>query len=286
MRSSTTIFDAGNCLYSFPFTGKIVEPVFVMPAPTASSTSPVGKAVYIDRQTLQAENIGRLPQMADAHCPSPHYLSMRMSNLMGQIWLTTASSGVYKRQVSHRSSGSYTAPSPVRQASKGMPTGQRRGMGGFETANLYVLSPAEGRLRQTYGTDRYGIGSVSIISCKIQGAALAVDQGRWSGDGCAHRMPRSRAAIGLLHHRHQRSDLASLSGNDVYMTYERRHRIWVCTSGRRIEPHVREHDGRIGFWNKHHGMGRYPGYGLYMAQRVVEDRRGGRILSWTPLSMG
>ena len=254
------------------FTGKIVEPVFCdAGANGIFYLSPAGEAVYIDRQTLQAENIGRLPQMADAH-PDTHYLFMRMSS-DGSIWLTTASSGVYRLSFPPRQFRLMPLPVASQAGIRGMyQLANGEVWVGSRDKNLYVLSP-EGRLRQTYSYDRYGIGSVYHIMQDHRGRLWLSTK----GDGLVMAVPDASQPGGyrFVHHRHQRSDLASLSGNDVYMTYEdSRHRIWVCTMDGGLNL-MYEHDGRISFWNKHHGMGRYPGYGLYMAVRnVAEDRRG------------
>lgn len=254
------------------FKGKIVEPSFYDTGVNGIYyLSPAGEAVRIDRSSLTAENIGRQPQLADAH-PDTRYLSMRQSS-DGSLWLTSASSGVYRLSFLPRQFK--VIPLPVK-GGDGI-----RGMYQFDNGDvwvgsrnktLYVLS-ADGRVKDTYPYDRYGIGSVYHIMVDHKGRIWLSTK----GDGLVMAVREAKAAGGyrFVHFRHDAADLSSISGNDVYMTYEdSRHRIWVCTMDGGLNL-MEEGGGHTVFWHKYHGMTHYPAFGLYMEVRnMVEDNRG------------
>lgn len=233
--------------------------------------SPAGEAVHIDRTTLQAENIGALPELSDSESDT-RYFSMRMND-DGTLWLTSTSSGIYR--FSFLPHQFRIIPLPIKggegvRAVYQMPNGDV--WVGSRNKNLYVLS-ADGKLKKTYDYARYGIGSVYHIMKDHSGRLWLSTK----GDGLVMAVPDGAAEGGyrFVHYRHDAADLSTINGNDVYMTYEdSHHRIWVCTLDGGLNL-LNTQGGHVSFYHKYHGMQRYPGYGLYMEVRnMVEDERG------------
>lgn len=259
-------------LLQLTYKGRIIEPTLCdAGANGIFYLSPAGEAVRIDRQTLQVENIGRDPRMADAHLDS-HYMSMRMGR-DGTIWLTSANSGVWRITFLPRQFRVIPLPISVNAGIKAMyQFANGEVWVGSRDKNLYVLS-ANGELLRTYDYARYGIGSVYHIMADHKGRIWLSTKG--DGLVMAVRDAASPGGYRFVHYRHQAGNLSSISGDAVYMTYEdSKHRIWVCTLDGGLNL-MDERDGRTVFWHKNHGMKRYPGFGLYMEVRnLVEDNRG------------
>ena len=97
------------------------------------------------------------------------------------------------------------------------------------------------------------------------------------GDGLVKAVPDEKAAGGFRFKRylHNLSDLSSISGNDVYFTYQdEKKRIWVGTLDGGLNL-LCEENGEVTFKNKYNGFKNYPTYGLYMEVRnMIEDNDG------------
>ncbi|MBM6991695.1 MAG: helix-turn-helix domain-containing protein [Prevotella sp.] len=258
--------------FQFAFERKITEPSF---CDTGSNgiyyLTPAGEAIHIDPVTLQADNIGTLPEMADAH-QDTRYFSMRM-NSDGTLWLTSTSSGVYRFSFLPRQFRLITLPIQDSDGIRGMYQFANGNVWvGSRNKNLYVLSP-DGKMKHTFDYARYGIGSVYHIMVDHKGRIWLSTKG--DGLVLATRDNTSAGGFRFTHFRHKATDLSTLSGNDVYMTYEdRQHRVWVGTLDGGLNL-MSEQGGKISFYHKYHGMQQYPGFGLYMEVRnMVEDNHG------------
>lgn len=132
---------------------------------------------------------------------------------------------------------------------------------GTRSRNVYRYR-ADGELMETLPYERYHIGAVYH--------AMEDSEGRlWlstKGDGLV---------VDGRHYRNDPADPASLSGDDVYVTFcDSQQRVWVGTLDGGLNL-VREEQGRLRFYNKHNGFSGYPAYGLYNEVRnIVEDTEG------------
>lgn len=140
---------------------------------------------------------------------------------------------------------------------------------GARSKNVYLLD-MKGRVKQVFDYAHHQIGS-------IYHAMYDDRQNLWlstKGDGLVKLTPDVSRPIGyrIDHYRHDARNPYSISGNNVYMTYQdSHHRIWVATLDGGLNL-LQEQGGKVRFYNKYHGMKNYPGYGLYMdARNLVED---------------
>lgn len=76
----------------------------------------------------------------------------------------------------------------------------------------------------------------------------------------------------------------SISGNDIYYTYQDSHqRIWVASFGGGLNL-LTEKNGKLAFKNKFNSFKNYPQFGLYMEVRNIAEDKDGRI--WVGTSDG
>ncbi len=258
----------------YPLTarGKVVEPKFIAtPQHGYFYLSEAGEIIYIDPVTMEGVNLAMLPKFKD-NKPNSHFLSMNLDEDR-LLWITSADDGVYRVSF---------APNQFRLIT--LPGGNRSGVKSFlqlkngdvlvgtRSKDIYLLDAA-GRLKQTFDYAHYHIGSVYHFMCDDK-------QNLWlstKGDGLVKLTPDAAAPQGyrVTHFYHDAADRNSLSGKNVYMTYQDSHRrIWVATLDGGLNL-LGEQGGKVRFYNKYNGMVRYPEYGLYMDVRnLVEDAHG------------
>ncbi len=143
-------------------------------------------------------------------------------------------------------------------------------LAGLRSKKLLVLD-ARGAILKTYDYAQYHIGSVyHIMEDHRHHLWLST-----KGDGLVEAIPDGKDSWNFIHYKHDINDKTSLSGNNVYFTYEdRRLRIWVGTLDGGLNLMARQR-GKTVFYNSHNGFTHYPGYGLYLEVRnMVEDRQG------------
>ena len=141
--------------------------------------------------------------------------------------------------------------------------------------NVYIYN-ADGELLQTLPYAKYGIGAVYH--------AMEDNRGRlWlstKGDGLIVATPDSSQPMGyqLTHHRKDKDNPASISGNNVYYTFiDSKDRIWVGTLDGGLNLVEERTDGQLVFYNKHNGFKHYPAYGLYTEVRNITEDQQGRL---------
>ena len=249
--------------------GKVVEPKFVAtPNHGYFYLSGAGEIIYIDPQTMEGINLALLPKFQDRK-PNSHFLNMNLDK-DGLLWLTSADNGIYC--VSFTPNQFRVIPLPDGDKSGVKAICQLKNgdvLVGARSKNVYLLD-MQGRVKQVFDYAHHPIGS-------IYHAMYDDRQNLWlstKGDGLVKLTPDASRPIGyrIDHYRHDTRDPYSISGNNVYMTYQdSRHRIWVATLDGGLNL-MQEQGGKVCFYNKYHGMKNYPGYGLYMdARNLVED---------------
>ena len=141
--------------------------------------------------------------------------------------------------------------------------------------NVYIYN-ADGELLQTLPYAKYGIGAVYH--------AMEDNRGRlWlstKGDGLIVATPDSSQPMGyqLTHHRKDKDNPASISGNNVYYTFiDSKDRIWVGTLDGGLNLVEERTDGQLVFYNKYNGFKHYPAYGLYTEVRNITEDQQGRL---------
>ncbi len=189
------------------------------------------------------------------------------------LWVTTASQGVYALCMPRQQFSLFPLPNDDQTGVRCIyQTRQGDIIVGARSRNVYVYD-SNGNLKRTLSYETFGIGAVYH--------AMEDSQGRlWlstKGDGLVIATPDVSQPTGFLlsHYRHQPEDAASISGNDVYITFsDSQKHIWVGTLDGGLNL-VHEDHGKLSFYNKHHGLKNYPTYGLYTEVRnIVEDKEG------------
>lgn len=180
----------------------------------------------------------------------------------GLLWVTTTKTGVYCLNTPRQQFSMITLPDGDQTGVRCLyQTRQGDIIVGARSRNVYIYGENK-ELRKTipYGLD--GIGAVYHATEDSKGRLWLSTK----GDGLV---------VDGIHYRHDPSDPASLSGNNVYITFiDSKQHIWVGTLDGGLNL-VNEHDGKLTFYNKQNGLKHYPSYGLYTEVRnIVEDKEG------------
>ena len=138
------------------------------------------------------------------------------------------------------------------------------------------------QVKQIFSSKNYFIGNVYHIMEDSRGYIWFSTK----GNGLVLAVPNNTSALGYTFTRFETDEKNnnSISGNDVYYTYEdsKRH-IWVAMFGGGLNL-VSSQNGKIIFKNKFNSFRNYPKYGLYMEARNITEDKDGRI--WVGTSDG
>ncbi len=260
--------------YSFPLTPRryLTEQKFVdMGQLGLFFLSEGGDVLYINKE-MEATLVSALPEMSDGKADTRYYDILKDSS--GIVWLTTTDNGVYRFVFPPHTFHIIPLPGDGDDAVRSLFQHPDNGeiWVGTRSKMLYRLN-ADGTVKHVYTYAEHGIGSVYHTMRDSRGRIWMSTK----GDGLVLATPDASADGGyaFTHYRHDARNAASLSGNNVYMTYEdSHHHIWVGTLDGGLNL-MKEHDGRISFINKHNGWSHYPAFGLYLEVRnMVEDDNG------------
>lgn len=255
--------------YPLQGVGKVVEPKFVAtPHHGYFYLSEAGEIIYIHPQTMEGENLAMLPKFKD-NKPDSHFLNINLDK-DGLLWITSADHGVYCVSFTPKQFRVIALPGQDQSGVKAIyPLKNGDVLVGARSKNVYLLD-AQGKVKLVFDYAHYHIGSVYHVMCDDR-------QNLWlstKGDGLVRLSPDATSAFGyrIEHFRHDAKNPLSISGNNVYMSYQdSKRRIWVATLDGGLNL-LQQQGGKVVFYNKYHGMKNYPGYGLYMDVRnLVED---------------
>lgn len=233
-----------------------------------------GDAYIVNPHSYEAQRIALLPQMKD-DTHNSRYMSMLLDN-EGILWLTTAKSGVYSLYSPPKKFQLFSLFNPtenngIRSICQ-MPNGDI--WAGTRGKDLYILD-AKGNVKQILSYAQYGIGSVYHIMPDSRGRIWLSTKG--NGLVLAVKDASAPAGYRFTHYFHKNTDPHSISGNDVYYTYEdSRHRLWVATMDGGLNL-LRETAHGVSFINKFNGMSHYPAFGQYMGVRNIVEAPDGRL---------
>ncbi|WP_257886515.1 AraC family transcriptional regulator [Segatella buccae] len=260
--------------YAFTLLGDITQPRFCDAGEHGVFyLTAAGEALHIDARTMEAERISTMKEVADNRADS-RYFDMELDR-DGVLWLTTTNNGVFRfifppRQfrLIHLPMSANDGVRSLRQLPSGDVWVGTRGK------NLYVLDAA-GRVKANLSYAVYGIGSVYYIMPDGHGRLWLSTK----GDGLVEAVPDAGQPSGyrFVHYRHDPANPASISGDNVYITYKDRlgHiRVGTLDGGLNL---ISKRAGRVEFLNKYNGIAGYPGYGLYMEVRNMTEDRNGRL---------
>ena len=259
-------------MFPFSYFGRVTSPSFCDAGEHGVFyLTEAGEALYIDRQTLEMRNVATLPQLRDEKLGA-HFFSMNIDR-DGILWLSSTNNGIYRFNFPKRQFRIIPLPPSDKEGVRSL-FQLKNGdvLVGTRSKNLYLLD-INGKLKFKYSYDKYHIGSVYYIMADHKGNLWLSTK----GDGLVKAIPDKNVEGGFrfVHYLHNVANRSTISGNNVYITYEDSHRrIWVGTLDGGLNLIV-EHGGKIEFKNKYNGMKNYPGYGLYLEVRnMVEDRHG------------
>lgn len=241
--------------------------------------SPAGEAWLFDRENLSMIPINKMKQFADDQ-QDQVFLHLFMDN-DGVLWLASATQGVYRINFPRKQFRLIVPPAltAVQDRQKpGVRTLFQAKNGdiwvGTRWQNVYRMD-REGTVKQTFSADKDRIGTVYYIMEDNKGNLWFSTK----GDGLVKGVPDEKVAGGyrFSRYKYDASDPGSISGNDVYFTYQdSKGRIWVglLDGGLNL---LCEENGRTFFKNKNNGFKNYPSYGLFMEVRNMIEDNDGRI---------
>jgi signal transduction histidine kinase/CheY-like chemotaxis protein/ligand-binding sensor domain-containing protein/AraC-like DNA-binding protein len=264
----------------FPLTlsGHICEPEFCDAGQHGLFyLSASGEAMRFDRANHTVEWLSQLPQIMKDE-PRQSFLGMYLDS-DGQLWLTSSNCGVYLFNFPPKQFRIISLPEDENGGNNsGVRSMYQMKNGdvlvGTRSRDLYILDKS-GKLKQTFSYDSYKIGSVYYIMPDRSGNLWLSTK----GDGLVMMTPDKNVPSGyrFQHFKHDASDVKSISGNNVYVTFLDSHNhIWVGTLDGGLNLIVQTPHG-IEFKNRLNGFIHYPAFGLYLEVRNMTEDRSGRI---------
>ena len=151
------------------------------------------------------------------------------------------------------------------------------------TRNSVVYKLDKNRtIKQTFSAQNYQIGNVYHIMEDHKGNLWFSTK----GSGIVYAKVNKNSALGydFIRYVYDEKNPLSISGNDVYYTYEdsKKH-MWVALFGGGLNL-ISEKNGQFVFVNKFNSFAKYPKYGLYTEIRNITEDKDGRI--WVGTSDG
>lgn len=230
-----------------------------------------GEVLRIKTPTMEVASLSHIRELSDDK-QDTRFMGVYLDP-NGNLWLTTAGSGVYELILPPNQFRLITLPDEGNNGIRSLfqlPDGDI--WAGSRDKNLYIFD-RNGQLKSTLSYADYGIGSVYFIMADSHGRLWLSTKG--DGLVLATRDASSPCGWHFRHFRHDSHNPSSISGNNVYVTYEdSRHHIWAGTLDGGLNL-LAERGDSVVFFNKQNGMIHYPDYGLYMEVRnMTEDRNG------------
>lgn len=244
-----------------------------------------GTVLWIDRNTLKSTELNQLRELKpDGQASSFFHLMLDKNNI---LWLSSTSKGVFrvsfpKQQFSLfrvKEQPNWNVEEPVKALYQ-----SKAGDVWVATRKPEVFRlNREGALIQTFSaTQSFHIGNVYHIMEDHSGTFWFSTK----GEGLVKAVPDANSANGFRFTRftHDTSQRYSISGNEVYYTYQdSRGNIWVALFGGGLNL-LKEEQGETRFYSKRNSFDLYPRYGWYMEVRGMVEDRYGRI--WVGTSDG
>lgn len=244
-----------------------------------------GDVFWFDRSKLIVNGLNNQPDLMQNGDKKVFFdLLLDKDNI---LWLTSTTNGVLRISFPKQQFNLFQLPSSsvsslTERAIKTMAQ-TRNGDIWIATRQAEVFRlDKNNKVKQIFSSKNYAIGNVYHIMEDSRGNIWFSTK----GNGLVMAAPNSSSALGYTFTRFETDEKNnnSISGNDVYYTYEdsKRH-IWVAMFGGGLNL-VTTQQGKIIFKNKFNSFRNYPKYGLYMEARNITEDKDGRI--WVGTSDG
>ena len=242
-----------------------------------------GDAYHFDRTTLSFTSLTSYPGFTKSNERLTFFnLLLDKDNI---LWLSSTNFGVFRISfpvqqfnLLHPSGNSFTQNKSVKSLQQ-----TRNGdiWVAYRNAEVYQLNKY-GAVKQVYNNNSFNIGSVYHMMEDSRGNIWFSTKG--NGVVLAEPDPKSRYGFRFSRYTYDEENPNSLSGNDVYYTYEdSKNRVWIALFGGGLNL-TQWQQGKLTFKNKFNSFEKYPGYGLYMEVRNIAEDKEGRL--WVGTSDG
>lgn len=242
--------------------------------------TPFGEALHYDRKEARMRPIRTYRQMG-ANESTGHSFFHLYKDREGILWLASSDKGIYRINFPQQQFELTNKPA-IDCTEKGVVYGVRAL---FQSSNgdIWVSTrkpelyryDKNGNLRFIYGTGHDKIGTVYHIMEDRNGNLWLSTK----GDGLVKAIPDAQAPKGFrfVRYNHEPSDPYSLSGKNVYYTYQdSKGRIWVGLFDGGLNL-LDEKEGKTVFYHRNNSFNNYPAYGLFAEVRNIQEDNDGRI---------
>ena len=241
--------------------------------------APTGEAFIFDRKTLEMKNINQLRKISNDKEDQLFYHILLDND--GVLWLCSTTSGVYRiNYPRHEFRLLNVKDNQLKEArgNVGIRAIHQMHNGdiwvGTRDKKLYIFD-SDGYVKHLFPVDTYGLGSIyHIMEDKDGNVWLSV-----KGGGLMKFVKDNNEKNGYKVTRflNDVNDPSSISGNDVYFTYQdSKGHIWVGSLDGGLNL-IYYKDGKVKFYNKNNGFDKYPSYGIYVEVRNIIEDVNGRI---------
>jgi len=240
--------------------------------------STAGEVLWFDRNKLTQTVLNNLKELQPDGVPNAFFnLQLDKDKI---LWLCSTDRGVFRLSFPKRQFNLLRIPENQ------LPTDENPVKTLFQSkdGDLWVATrkpemyrfDRSGKIKQVFSqTQNFFPGSVYHIMEDRSGNLWFSTK----GDGLVRAVPDTASPMGFRFTRfmYDESNQHSISGNDVYYTYQdSRGNIWVALFGGGLNL-LREVNGQVLFYHKNNSFEHYPRFGLYMEVRGIVEDRNGRI---------
>lgn len=243
--------------------------------------STAGEIYHFDRKNLTLTELNSLPELTSGTGKKSFFNFFLDKDKL--LWLSSTNNGVLRVSFPNLQYSLFKASPEI--DSKPVKTMKQTRNGdiwlAYRHGDAYRLDK-NGNIRQIFNDKNYRIGIVYHIMEDSKGNIWFSTKG--SGLVLAEPDIKSKTGYRFTRFTYNEHDPNSLSGNDVYYTYEdSKHHIWIALFGGGLNL-VHYQQGKLIFKNKFNSFDNYPEYGLYTEVRNIAEDNEGRL--WVGTSDG
>lgn len=242
-----------------------------------------GDLVWFDRSQLSFSLLNKQPELTQKGEKKVYFdILLDKDNI---LWLSSTANGIYQVSFPKQQFNLFHLNSPNQPTEDNVKTlfQARNGDIWVATRQAEVFQLDKNRkIKQVFSKNNYSIGNVYNIMEDRKGNLWFSTK----GNGLVKAEPNNASSSGFnfTRYAYDENNPSSLSGNEVYYTYEDSHnRLWIALFGGGLNLLTLE-KGQTIFKNKFNSFEKYPKYGLYMEVRNITEDKNGRL--WVGTSDG